>query len=111
MKLLLDANLSWRLVKILHNEFEDLLHVSTLNLSKPAKDHEIWSYALKNGFVIVSNDDDFNILSQRLGFPPKIILLKTGNQSTEYIANVLLTRMSDISDFIGNSEYGLLEIY
>jgi len=111
MKLLLDANLSWRLVKILKNEFEELIHVDILNLSKPAKDYEIWNHALKNDFAIISNDDDFNILSQRLGFPPKVILLKTGNQSTQYIANLLITRIKDISDFIDYPEYGLLEIY
>ncbi len=111
MKLLLDANISWRLVKILKGEFEDLVHASELSLSTPAKDHEIWNYALKNGFAIVSNDDDFNTLSQRFGFPPKVILLKTGNQSTQYHATLLKNRKKDISDFINNPEYGLLEIY
>ncbi len=111
MKLLLDANILWRLVKILKNEFENLVHVNTLGLSKPPKDIEIWNYASKNGFVIISNDDDFNTFSQHFGFPPKVILLKTGNQSTHYLATLLKKRKPDISDFISNPEYSLLEIY
>ena len=47
------------------------------------------------------------------GFPPKIILLKTGNQSTRYIASILIKHKAEISQFITSteSEYGVLEIF
>ena len=59
MKLLLDANISWRLVKKLAGVFPNVLHVNDSGLPIPAKDEEIWNWALQNDFVIVTNDEDF----------------------------------------------------
>ena len=41
MKLLLDANLSWRLSKLLSEFFEEVIHVDSTSLPAPAKDIEI----------------------------------------------------------------------
>ncbi len=59
MKLLLDANISWRLVAKLKTHFTDCFHVDHIGLIIPAKDTEIWNHALENDLVIVTNDDDF----------------------------------------------------
>jgi predicted nuclease of predicted toxin-antitoxin system len=45
------------------------------------------------------------------GFPPKIILLRTGNQSTKYIAGILSKHKTEIVEFVNNDEFGVLEIY
>ena len=47
MKLLLDANLSWRLTVLLSEQFGECQHVNLTDLPKPAKDTEIWNYALE----------------------------------------------------------------
>jgi predicted nuclease of predicted toxin-antitoxin system len=44
------------------------------------------------------------------GFPPKVILLKTGNQSRLYITNLLIQRKNEILAFANSAEAGLLEI-
>ena len=111
MKLLIDANLSWRLVRLLQPEFEEIIHVINTGLPEASSDTSIWNYAQQNGYSIITNDDDFYLLSLSKGFPPKIILLKTGNQSTKYIAEVLLKHRTEIGDFLNNKEYGVLEIY
>lgn len=59
MKLLLDENLSWRMIKKLTPFFEEVIHVSDLKITQPADDISIWNYAKKNGFTIISKDDDF----------------------------------------------------
>ncbi len=59
MKLLLDANLSWRLTKKLESHFNDCHHVDNIGISLPAKDIEIWKFATVNDFIIFTNDDDF----------------------------------------------------
>jgi predicted nuclease of predicted toxin-antitoxin system len=110
MKLLLDANLSWRLVAVLKQHFDDCLHVDSVGLTVPAKDAEIWDYARKNNLIIVSNDEDFIDFMNVRGFPPKVILLKTGNQSSLYITNLLIQRKDEILVFSTSSEIGLLEI-
>jgi len=91
MKLLLDANLSWRMIQILKQHFEDCFHVDSIGLTVPAKDSEIWDYALKNN-LIITNDEDFIDFINVKGFPPKVVLLKTGNQSRLYITNLLIHR-------------------
>ena len=111
MKLLLDANLSWRLCNKLKTHFDDCLHVDFIELKVPAKDFEIWDFALMNNLILVTNDDDFIDLLNMKGYPPKIILLRTGNQSNSFIEKVLIQGYVNISSFINNQDIGLLEIF
>ncbi len=48
MKLLLDANISWRLTIILKQHFDECLHVDYVGLTTPPKDIEIWNFAKEN---------------------------------------------------------------
>ena len=109
-KLLLDANLSWRSTTVLKAHFEDCFHVDSIGLVVPAKDKEIWKYAKLHDLLIVTNDEDFLNLSAINGFPPKVILLKTGNQSRKITEQVLINAQLQILDFSLSSEYGVLEL-
>ena len=71
-----------RLINKLKHEFEDCFHVDHVGLSIPATDTEIWNYALHHQLILVTNDIDFLNLPVTKGYPPKVVLLKTGNQST-----------------------------
>ena len=110
MKLLLDANLSWRMVTVLKQHFEDCFHVDNIGITIPAKDREIWEYAKFNDLIIVTNDEDFVDFANVKGAPPKVVLLRTGNQSRLFISNLLIQRKSDIEQLIDSAETGLLEI-
>ena len=111
MKLLLDANVSWRLWAKLKFHFDDCLHVDHIGLNVPASDDEIWDYAMRNNLIIVTNDDDFNNFLNLKGYPPKIILLRTGNQSNSYIGSLLIKHRDNIRLFSEDSQAGLLEIF
>lgn len=111
MKLLLDANISWRLTARLKEHFADCFHVDDIELTVPAKDTEIWNYALIEELIIVTNDDDFLNLADAKGFPPKVVLLRTGNQSNNYIEELLIKHKADIKDLSESPEYGFLEIF
>jgi len=110
MKLLLDANLSWRLKKLLSPYFEEIFHVDSCGLNVPASDNQIWEWAKSQNTLIVTNDEDFYQFSVQRGFPPKVILLKTGNQSTSNIKDILIRHVDQIKSLSDSSEYGLLEI-
>jgi predicted nuclease of predicted toxin-antitoxin system len=110
MRLLLDANLSWRMASVLKQHFDDCFHVDSIGLTVPAKDSEIWDYARKNDLIIVTNDEDFIDFINVKRFPPKVILMKTGNQSRLYITNLLIQRKDEILAFSSSAEIGLLEI-
>lgn len=111
VKLLIDANLSWRLCGLLKGDFEEVIHVSRTVLQDPPSDILIWDYAAEHGFSIITNDEDFYLLTLIKGFPPKIVLLKTGNQSTKFIASLISKHKKEIIAFINNAEYSVLEIY
>ena len=109
MKLLLDANLSWRLTALLSEKFGECIHVNQTRLPKPAKDTEIWNYAATNGYTIVTQDADFLNLFETRGYPPKIVLLRTGNMDRKKAKEILLQVKPSIED-LEKTDYGLLEI-
>lgn len=111
MKLLIDANLSWRLVKLIQSDFPGSIHVEKSGLAIPAPDTEIWNYAKQNDFMIVSNDEDFLNLTLSRGFPPQIILLRFFNERTRNIAGALVKHHEEIELFSKQQEQGIFEIY
>jgi predicted nuclease of predicted toxin-antitoxin system len=110
MRLLLDANLSWRMINTLKEHFDDCFHVDNIGLEVPARDTDIWNYAKANGLTIVTNDEDFVDLVNLKGFPPKVILLRTANQSRLYLTNLLILRKDEIKQLAASADLGLLEI-
>ncbi len=72
MKLLLDENLSDRIIHRIIDFYPNSNHVKTLGLIN-TDDAIIWEYAKMNGFVIVSKDYDFYQRSLLYGHPPKFI--------------------------------------
>ena len=111
MQLLLDANLSYRLVKKLATSFPDCLHVTRTGLPIPAEDIDIWQWARVNNRIIVTNDDDYYNLANTYGFPPKVVLLRMGNQSSNGIVDTLQKHRADIQHLADSAEYGMLELF
>ena len=112
MKLLLDANVSWRLVSILKDNFGECIHADDISeLEFPAKNTQIWQYARDNGYTIVTHDNDFNDLISVRGFPPKIIWLRIGNCPRKITANLLILSKQAIEELLESAECGLLEIF
>ncbi len=98
MKLLLDENLSDRIILQITDLYPDSKHVKTLALIQ-SEDVLIWEYAKLNNFVIVSKDSDFHQRSLLYGHPPKFIYLRVGNCSTSKIVQILRDSYATISRF------------
>ncbi len=111
MKILLDQNISYRLVNLLKETFEEIDHVKLIGLTD-ATDFEIWDYALANNCTIITFDSDFIDLATLKGTPPKIIWLRFGNSSNLKLANKLISNFETISSFVNDeiSHAGFLEI-
>jgi predicted nuclease of predicted toxin-antitoxin system len=103
MKLLLDENLSFRLVRVLQLHFPDTKHVKEIGLSG-AEDLIIWDYARSHGFTIVSKDADFHQLAFLKGGPPKVIWIQQGNCTTDKIAEIIVGNRSAIQSFMESEE-------
>lgn len=110
MKLLLDANLSWRLIKRLEGIFAQIYHVDQVVFPPPAADTAIWEWADKNNAIIVTNDADFRDLMVQRNFPPKVILLRVGNLTTNKAAEILTENRANIEVWNEQNQYGILEI-
>lgn len=89
MKLLLDENLSRRLVPFLQHDYPGSNQVVLLGMES-ATDKEVWHRARDDDFVILTRDADFQELSLVWGQPPKVIRLKTLNQSRAATLKVLI---------------------
>jgi len=103
VKLLLDENLSPRLITSLSDFFPESEHVHRCDLGS-ADDDAIWEYAKSQGFTIVSKDSDFSERSVLYGSPPKIIWIRAGNCSTEEIEQLLRSSVENIRNFVEDDE-------
>jgi predicted nuclease of predicted toxin-antitoxin system len=112
MRLLFDQNISFRLVRKVQSIFPDAKQVRELGLEN-AKDKEIWQYAKKNNYVIVTFDVDFVDLNVLYGHPPKIVWLRIGNIKTDFLVLKLEEKANEITSFVTEDKYsniGCLEI-
>lgn len=110
MKLLLDQNISHRLLKQLVEFYPDSNQVSLLNIGD-ADDIAIWEYAKKNDFCIVTLDSDFNEFSTLWQGPPFVIWLKCGNQPKKVIRDKLIKNQATIENSLKNKNVWCIEIY
>jgi predicted nuclease of predicted toxin-antitoxin system len=110
MKLLLDENISYRVVQSIESYFPESIQVTKVD-PKLYQDDRIYDFAAKNGFAIVTFDEDFNDLQLLRGHPPKIIWLRFGNSSNLKVISKLLDNREVISSFLSNPDSGILEIY
>lgn len=99
MKLLLDANLSPKLVRRLADLFPDLTHVFDTGLAQFTPDIVIWDYAVQNGFTIVTTDADFVQLAVQRGSPPKVIRIERCDFRTAEVENLLRRNAIRIAEF------------
>jgi predicted nuclease of predicted toxin-antitoxin system len=109
VRLFFDENLSVKLVRQLAPQFPDSSLVDLASL-RGASDIHVWQHARRNGFIIVTKDDDFRTLSLLHGAPPKVVWLNVGNASTEQLATLISSQRGRIERFAATKEEALLLI-
>jgi len=113
MKLLLDQNISYKVVNPLRQHFNEIYSIREFGLTD-ASDLKIWEFAKTNNFTIVTFDEDFYKIQLINGFPPKIIWFKTGNILKQRFVEFLLSQKEMIQAFVKDENYaneGCLELY
>ena len=76
----------------------------------PADDIDIWEFAKRLSFVILTFDEDYINLSLRFGHPPKVILLKSFDQTSNTVMRLLHSSEKEIEEFFTSTEDSLLQI-
>ena len=105
-----DHNLSPHLVKHLADLYPDSSHLHLLGLDK-ADDEEVWEFARREGFLIVTKDADFNDLCLLSGFPPKVVWIRRGNCKTKEVEAVLRRHYDEIAALEAGEVVGVLTLY
>jgi predicted nuclease of predicted toxin-antitoxin system len=109
VRLLLDENLSERLVRTLAPRFPDSLHVRTVRMGG-ASDSDIWNLAVRESCVLVTRDEDFVSLSVVRGPPPKVVWLNVGNTRADAITRLMLGSADAIEGFVAHPDSGFLAL-
>ncbi len=90
MTLWLDAHVSPKLVPWFHDQFNlEAVHVRDLKL-REAEDPDIFEAARNANAVVMTKDEDFVLLVERLGPPPQVIWLTFGNTSNTRVKEILM---------------------
>jgi len=113
MKLLLDQNISFRVIKKLRDTFTNIQSVRENGLEN-ADDIHIWEYARQYSFTIITFDEAFYNIQLLKGFPPKIIWFKTGNLDKNQFTEFLIAKKELITAFVEDATYaneGCLELF
>lgn len=109
MKLLLDENLSRRLIPFLQHDFPGSSQVVLLGMES-ATDKEVWLRAKADGYVVVTRDADFQELSLVWGSPPQVVRLRTPNQTRAAVLKLLLDNKAAILDALEVDGVSSIEI-
>jgi predicted nuclease of predicted toxin-antitoxin system len=109
LSLLLDENLSPRLLPRLASLFPGLIHVRDIGL-KGASDEMIWDWAKRNSYTIVTTDSDFSAISGNKGWPPKVIHLEECDFPLRVIEDLLRQNAVRIAEFEKDLDTALLTV-
>ena len=109
MKLLLDENLSRRLVPLLDTRFPGTSQVVLLGLER-STDAQLCDYAAQHDFVLCSKVDDFRRLVAARGYKPKLVLLALGNVANTAVADALLAAADRLEQAFSDPMTGVVVI-
>jgi len=109
VKLLIDENLSRKLVARLSDLFPGSNHVTDVALEE-SPDAAVWEYAKASGFTILTADADFFELATTLGPPPKVLWLRRWGHPTRDAEGALRRAAIRIAQFESDPELGFLVI-
>lgn len=109
MKLLLDENLSRRIVPFIQDSYPGSIQVALIGLER-VDDRLIRQYAIDNDYIITTKDADFYEMSLIHGQPPKIVWLKMGNQSKTATIKILLDNQQAIEQALIIDNKACIEI-
>jgi predicted nuclease of predicted toxin-antitoxin system len=108
MKFVVDAHLPPSLCAVLARHGHDANHTLDLPAKNATKDTILNQISVEEQRVVISKDSDFFYSHLVLGRPWKLVLVKTGNMSTEDICSLFERHLSEIEAAL--ERYSMVEI-
>ena len=79
MKFLIDANLSFKLARVLKNKGFEILHTDDLPNKERTTDNELRKLSIEQECIVITKDSDFLDSHLIQGIPSKLLIVTTGN--------------------------------
>ncbi len=108
--LLLDQNLSPKLVHRVADDYPGSVHVSEVGLAT-ALDRAVWAYALAHSLVLVTKDADFADIGLLASDGPKVIWIRRGNCSVAEVERILRENRAAVDAFVEGADERTLTLY
>jgi len=109
VRLLLDENLSERLLRSLLDVYPGSTHARLMQLAGAA-DRSVWKAAQAGDYVLVTRDEDFLQLSVLHGAPPKVVWLNIGNARNAAIAALLRSNVTALDRFVEHEHHSFFAL-
>jgi len=110
VKLFFDHHLSHKLVAKLVDVFPDSAHTRLLGFSRRS-DSDLWWYAKRHGYILVTKDEDIPELAVLRGAPPKVVWLRLGNCKTAAVERLIRRNVLRIQQLADDEERVILELF
>ena len=108
MKFLIDANLPFKLAKVLKEKGFDIIHTDDLPDKERTKDNEIRKVSVDQDRVIITKDSDFLDSHIVQGIPSKLLLITTGNIVNKVLLDIFDKNFETIISLFNS--YDLIEL-
>ena len=79
MRFLIDANLPYRLARVLKGKGFEILHTDDLPNKERTSDNELRRISIEQDYIVISKDSDFLDSHLIQGIPSKLLIVTTGN--------------------------------
>ena len=104
MKFIIDAQLPLALARFMAEKSEYAVHVMDL-LMMESPDSAIWDLVLKDGLVIITKDEDFQMRASVSQQFPKIIWVRIGNCSKKTLLDFFEKEWGEIESLLENGAH------
>ena len=108
MKLLIDANLPFKLVSLLIDEGVDVIHTDDLPNKERTTDRELRNVSVNENRIVITKDTDFLDSHLINNIPKKLLIVTTGNIKNFELFRLFRNNFSKI--IILFKDYDLIEI-
>lgn len=103
MRFLIDAQLPPSMGRLLRQHGHVAEHVTDIGPGD-APDRNLWRYALDNGAVIVTKDEDFSLMFAMRGDAPAVVWVRVGNTRSAALLEWFEPMIPRIVEIIGDGQ-------
>jgi predicted nuclease of predicted toxin-antitoxin system len=105
VKFLVDAQLPWRLARLLESAGHDTLHTIDLPDGNRTSDRDLAARADSDDRIVVTKDRDFRDSHLLSGTPQRLLVVTTGNTSNNSLLDVFTENLHLIVEAFGDADF------